>query len=157
MCLGIALAGSEIPTELTGNAAMARRLHMRGERPEYRFLWRDARPQLPVISDGRLILARWGNGRRQSRALAARPAGRGWLRLRDGSWTGIDAAEVVIPATYGLDGRGVWFLIQVGIRGLLVPDENGKAVVYVIAEPASHYYQVMTGERRMPVLIGQRI
>jgi hypothetical protein len=135
---------------------MVRRLHMRGERPEYRFLWRDARPQLPVISDGRLILARWGNGRRQSRILPS--TGWTWLAsLRDGSWTGIDAAEVVIPATYGLDGRGVWFLIQVGIGGLLVPDENGKAVVYVIAEPASHYYEVMTGERRMPVLIGQRI
>jgi hypothetical protein len=58
---------------------------------------------------------------------------------------------------YGLDGRGVWFLIEVGIRGLLVPDVHGKAVVYVISEPASHYYRVMTGERRMPVLVRQRI
>jgi hypothetical protein len=77
--------------------------------------------------------------------------------LEDGSWAGIDASGVVIPATYGLDGRGVWFLIEVEIRGLLVPDEHGKAVAYVIAEPASHHDQFMTGERRMPVLVGQRI
>ena len=40
--------------------------------------------------------------------------------------------------------RGVWFRIRQGIRGLLVPDERGIAVVYMICEPASHYYQVMT-------------
>jgi hypothetical protein len=64
---------------------------------------------------------------------------------------------VDIPATGGLDGRGVWYLIEQGVRGLLVPDERGCAVAYMICEPASHYYNVMTGSRRMPVLIGQRI
>jgi hypothetical protein len=64
---------------------------------------------------------------------------------------------VDIPASYGLDGRGVWYLIEQGVRGLLVPDERGCAVAYVICETSSHCYQVMTGSRRMPVLIGQRI
>jgi len=41
-------------------------------------------------------------------------------------------------------------------RGLLVLDEYG-AVCYVICEPSSHYYRVMTGSERMPVLIGQHI
>jgi hypothetical protein len=41
----------------------------------------------------------------------------------------------------------------VGIRGLLVPDERGLAVAYMVCEPASHYYRVMTGSDRMPVLI----
>jgi hypothetical protein len=45
----------------------------------------------------------------------------------------------------------------VGIRGLLVPDERGCSVAYVICEPSSHYYQVMTGASRMPVFIDQRI
>jgi hypothetical protein len=31
------------------------------------------------------------------------------------------------------------------------------AVVYMICEPASHYYRVMTGSERMPVFIEQRI
>ena len=55
------------------------------------------------------------------------------------------------------DGRGVWFKVQVGVRGLLVPDERGRAVAYVICEPSSHYYRVMTGSERMPVFIDQRI
>ena len=37
------------------------------------------------------------------------------------------------PATLGL-GRGVWFRIRQGIRGLLVPDERGIAVAYMICE-----------------------
>ena len=62
-----------------------------------------------------------------------------------------------IPASFGLERRGVWYLIEVGIRGLLVPDERGLAVVYMICEPSSHNYQIMTGSPRMPVLIDQRI
>ena len=62
-----------------------------------------------------------------------------------------------IPASYGLERRGVWFLIEVGIRSLLMPDERGMAVCYMICEPASHYYRIMTGSARMPVLIDQRI
>jgi hypothetical protein len=48
-------------------------------------------------------------------------------------------------------------LIERGIRGLLVPDERGIGVVYVICEPASHYYRNMAGSARMPVLIGDPI
>ena len=62
-----------------------------------------------------------------------------------------------IPPSRGLERRGVWYLIEVGIRGLLVPDERGCAVAYMIREPASHYYQIMTGSPRMPVFIDQRI
>jgi hypothetical protein len=51
----------------------------------------------------------------------------------------------------------VWFLVEQGVRGLLVPDERGIAVVYMVCQPASHYYQIMTRSRRMPVLIDQRI
>jgi hypothetical protein len=31
------------------------------------------------------------------------------------------------------------------------------ARVYMLTEPASHYYQIMTRNDRMPVLIGERI
>ena len=63
---------------------------------------------------------------------------------------------VDIPAILGFD-RGVWYAIRQGIRGLLVEDERGNAVVYMICEPASHYYRIMTRSDRMPVLIGERI
>jgi hypothetical protein len=60
------------------------------------------------------------------------------------------------PATIGPE-RGVWFRVRQGIRGLLVPDERGNAVVSMIVEPASHYFQVMTRSNRMPMLIAERI
>jgi hypothetical protein len=43
-----------------------------------------------------------------------------------------------------------------GIRGFLVQDEAGLDVVYMLCEPASHYFRVMTRSDRMPVLIGER-
>ena len=36
-------------------------------------------------------------------------------------------------------------------------DERGAARAYLICEPASHYYNVMTRSAWMPVLIGERI
>ncbi len=98
---------------------------------------------------------RWGNGRGESRFLPRT----GWtwlLTIQEGYWRGLNPIPVDIPASLGLD-RGVWYRIRQGIRGLLVPDERGNAVVYMICEPASHYYQVMTRSNRMPVLIEERI
>ena len=36
-------------------------------------------------------------------------------------------------------------------------DERGAAVVYMICEPSTHYYQIMTRSPRMPVLIDEKI
>lgn len=145
-----------MPTELLGRPGLARRLYARSDRPEYRFLYRDRVPRLPIWRDGRLQIARWGNGRGQSRHLPR--TGWTWLQtIQNGGWAGSGAIPVDIPATYGLERRGVWFLIETGMRGLLVPDERGLAVVYMVCEPSSHYYRIMTGSDRMPVLIDQRI
>jgi hypothetical protein len=142
--------------ELIGRHGLERRRHLRGERLEYRFLFRDRRPCLPVWRDGRLQIARWGNGRGQSRVLPR--TGWTWLdTIRQGGWAGSGAIPVDIPANFGLERCGVWFLIETGIKGLLVPDERGWAVCYMICEPASHYYKIMTGSDRMPLLIDQRI
>jgi len=62
---------------------------------------------------------------------------------------------VVIPAKLGLE-KGTWFPILVGIRGLLVEDEEGRPVVYMVCEPSTHYFRIMTGCDRMPVLVDQR-
>lgn len=62
-----------------------------------------------------------------------------------------------MPGIDGQERRGVWYLIEVGIPDLLVPDERGLAVVYLICEPSSHYHHIMTGSPRMPVFIDQRI
>jgi hypothetical protein len=155
MCAGIALAWSELPTELIRRHGLERRVHEGGGGPEVRFYYRDRRPRLPVWRDGRLQVVRWGNGLGQSRFLPR--TGWTWRETIDaGGWRHIGAIPVDIPATLGLE-RGVWFLVRQGMRGLLVPDERGVAVVYMICEPATHYYRTMTGSARMPVLIDERI
>ena len=76
--------------------------------------------------------------------------------VEEGGWSGLEPIEVEIPAAMGLD-RGVWYQIREGVKGLVVSDEKGEPVVYVLVEPASHYYQVMTRSAWMPVLIGECI
>jgi hypothetical protein len=70
-----------------------------------------------------------------------------------GSWKKWHGEPVDIPATVVLE-RGVWFAVREGLRGVLARDEWGEAAVYVVCEPASHYYTVMTRAKWMPVLIG---
>ena len=80
-----------------------------------------------------------------------------WLSsVEEGCWANWHGESIDIPATMGVE-NGVWFRIREGIRGVLVQDEHGIDVAYMICEPASHYYEVMTRSKRMPVLIGERI
>ena len=53
--------------------------------------------------------------------------------------------------------NGIWFRIRQVMRGLLVTDEHGHEVAYMICEPATHYYHIMTRSKRMPLLIDERI
>jgi hypothetical protein len=75
---------------------------------------------------------------------------------QSGYWSACGAEAVDIPAALGYDGW-VWYAIRQGVRGVLVADEQGEARVYVVCEPASHYYGVMTRSAWMPVLIGEHI
>lgn len=155
MCTAISLAWSSLPTDLIGRYGLARRVHERGGELEFQFHYRDRRPRLPIWRDGRLQVVRWGNGRGQSRFLPRT----GWTwqeSIEEGHWSHLGAIRVDIPATLGLE-HGVWFAIRQGIRGLLVPDERGFAVCYMICMPASHYYRTMTRSDRMPVLIEEAI
>jgi hypothetical protein len=156
MCYGVSLAWSELPTELIGRHGLGPRVHERGAgNREVWFLYRDRRPKLPIWRGGRLQVVRWGNGRGQSRYLPR--TGWTWRQsIDDGRWRGQGAIPVEIPASFGLD-RGRWFAIREGIRGLLVPDEHGMAVAFMICEPSTHYYRIMTGSDRMPALIGETI
>jgi hypothetical protein len=155
MFSGVALALSELPLELIERHGLGRRLHDRGGEREVQFLFRDAERLLPVWRDGRLEVVRWGNRRGESRLLPTT----GWTwrsTVEAGGWAHQDVAEVVVPATLGLD-KGVWFRVRQGIHGLVAADERGLARAYVICEPASHYYQVMTRSLWMPLLLGERI
>jgi hypothetical protein len=77
--------------------------------------------------------------------------------VESGGWGDRPIERVVIPATMGLD-NGVWYRIRQGIRGLVVADERGCPRVYVLCEPSTHYYKVMTrGSCWMPTLIDELI
>lgn len=155
MCTGISLGWSYLPTELKKGLKLRRRVYHRDGRREVWFLYEDREPRLPIRRDGQLQVVRWGNGRGQSRHLPR--TGWTWLAtIEGGYWSPTGAVPVEIAATFAYD-RGVWIHVRQGIRGILVPDERGKAVCYMICEPASHYYQNMTRNDRMPVFIGERI
>ena len=155
MCVGIALAQSELALEFIEGNGLDKRLHDRGGEKEFRFLYRDARRVLPVWHEGQLRLVRWGCRRRESTVLPS--TGWAWLSsIEEGKWSAWSAEPVEIPAMMGLE-NGVWFKIQQGIQGVLVHDEKNAPVVYMICEPATHYYQIMTRSKRMPALIGERI
>jgi hypothetical protein len=155
MCAGIALAWSELPTELIAHHGLWLRLHNRGGEPEVRFLYRDPDPVLPVWHQGRLTIVRWGNARGHSRFLPR--TGWTWMdTLEQGGWQSCEPIRVDIPATLGLE-KGVWFRVRQGLRAILVRDERQRPVVYLLCEPATHYYQVMTRSNRMPVLCEEQI
>jgi hypothetical protein len=155
MFAGVALALSELPVELMEQHGLQGRIHDRGGEPEVQFLVRDAERLLPVWLDGKLQVVRWGNRRGQSRGLPC-TAWTWAATLEEGGWGNREAVPVVIPATMGLD-RGVWFRVREGIRGVVVRDELGVPVVYVLCEPATRYYKVMTRSEWMPVLVGELI
>ena len=155
MCVGIALAASELPLELLQQPRVQRRLFSRGGEPEVRFFFRDPERLLPIIHAGALRLVRWGARRSESAVLP--PTGWTWLAsVEGGQWGASEVEPVVIAATMGVE-KGIWFRVRQGIRGLLVRDERGVESAYMLCEPASHYFQVMTRSERMPVLVGERI
>jgi hypothetical protein len=156
MLSGVALALAELPLDLIAKHGLSRRIHERGGEREIQFLFADQDRLLPVWRNGQLPLLRWGNRRGESRSLSCTA----WTQIgtvQNGGWGGRLVEPVVIPATMGLD-KGVWYPIRQGICGLVVPDERGFPRVYVICEPSTHYYQIMTrGSRWIPALIDERI
>jgi hypothetical protein len=155
MCVGIALAASELPLELLGRPRVQGRLFSRGGEPEVRFFYRERERLLPILHEGGLRLVRWGSRRSESAVLPAT----GWTwqaSVEGGQWGQVAVEPVVIAATMGLE-KGIWFRCREGIRGLLVRDEHGVESAYMLCEPASHYFHVMTRSERMPVLVGERI
>jgi len=152
---GVALALSEMSAELIERFGLQRRLYERGGEQEIQFLLRARERVLPVWLNGQLQIVRWGNRRGQSQALPCTA----WTQLatlEGGGWDGWEVQPVIIPATLGLD-QGIWYRIREGIRGIVVRAEGGHLSVYLLVEPATHYYQVMTKSAWMPVLLGELI
>ncbi len=155
MCFGIALPIDALPEELVERNLHRVAVREPGASRELRFTFRDPQAELPVWHDNRLEILAWGN--RDDRA--SRLPRTGWCRqesLEAGRWVPLRPELVEIPAALGLE-KGVWFAIAEGMRGVLVRDERARPHVYMLTQPASHYYQIMTRHDRMPVLLGQQM
>ena len=155
MCTAVALARSEVPLNLLPD--LADRVYDRGHgsEPEVRFHWRAQPALLPVWWGGRLRVVRWGCRDRSERALP--PTGWTWrATVEAGRWVHMRPEPVDVPASYAY-ANGVWFKVRQGVRGLLVRTRAGEPCVFVICEPSTRYYRVMTRAEWMPVLIGEVI
>ena len=155
MCFGIALPIDALPEELVKRYPHRVATREPEATGELRFTFRDPVAELPVWHGNQLEVLAWGN--RDDRT--SRLPRTGWCRqesLEEGRWSWLQPEMVEIPAALGLE-KGVWFLITEGIRGVLVHDEHGRPHVYMLTQPASHYYQIMTRHNRMPVLLGQQM
>lgn len=150
----VVLAGSEVPTELHGLKELKRRAFVRESEPEFRFALSDPWPKIPIRRQGTIQFARWGNAGRRCESLP-RCALTTQERVKAGEWAEYKAVPIEIPANFWI-ANGVWCFVEQGIRGLLAPDEVGRAVCFVICEPATNYFKNMTRARWMPVLIDQR-
>ena len=151
---GISLSWRLLPTTIIEQHNLQDRMIRREEDsdPEYRFLYRDRKSVLPVWYRGELRVFSWGKPRPplpRCRAIAHEELHAGELRE-------LHPEPVEIPATFGID-RGVWFRITQGVQGVMVREQDGSPVIYVVTKAASHYYQVMTRNEREPLLIGETI
>lgn len=152
---GIALPLYELPAALLDTFEVRDRIHLREERKEVQFHWWHDPPVLPVRLCGQIRLVRWGSKQRRATRL---PFG-GWVsedQLTAGAFAAARPEPVVIPAALGHDA-GMWYVIDQGVRGVLVRDGAGP-VVYVLTRPATNYYRNMTQQTAVsPVLVGQVI
>ena len=148
---GLAMITSELPVHLL--AEVDDRIHDRAGCTEVRFEWWHDPALLPVRWDGTLRIVSWGSKIRRSRlpqgsCLSEEQVVAGLLTCPE---------EVVIPANYGFH-RGTWFLIEEGVRGVLLPETAVGPVVYLLVEPSTNYYRNMTGQSpMMPVFVNQTI
>jgi len=153
VCVAVAISTSDLPANLL--EVDSDRLHNRGGESELRFAWRSTPPLLPVWWHGKLQIVRWGNRNRNEPRLP--PTGWTWqATVESGTWSTLEPEAVDIPASFAFMG-GIWYKLKQGIRGLLVPTRSGEPVVFMICEPATRYYRVMTRAEWMPLLIGEVI
>lgn len=133
---GISVARREFPELLIRQNRLQSRITRRSaEADEEVVFYETARPRvLPVWKDGQLIVMPWG----------------GWRfveALRSGEWGG---EEAEVPCTFVCD-NGFWFAAHPIKAGIV----RGK--VFPLSQPASHYYEVMTRQKRMPLWVGETI
>jgi hypothetical protein len=140
VCRAVALPVSELPEIVMSQ--LTERVHNRGGEREVRFDWRNRPALLPVWWEGRLQVLHWGNRDRADRKLP--PTGWTWqASVEAGKWVGMRPVPVEVLARYALK-NGVWYKATRGVQGLVIVTPTGEPVVYLLCEPSTRYYRVMT-------------
>ena len=121
--------------------------------PEVRFHWQARPTLLPVWLDGRVQVVQWGSRDRRG---PLPPTGWTWREsVERGKWRHTGAEVVTVPACYCLVG-GVWYRVREGVRAVCVRTPGGPAA-FVVVEPSTRYFGVMTRSAWMPSLVGETI
>jgi hypothetical protein len=149
MCTCVAVPIDEIPLAMIRKHHLASRIARRSSRGgrEIQFRYLHPRRLLPVYLAGQLRILEWGC------RVGTLPRN-GWCHsewIESGLWQPLQPEPATIVAALALD-RGLWFQVKEGIKCVVVRNH-----VYMLTEPATRYYQVMTRSNRMPIFIGQTV
>jgi hypothetical protein len=146
MCQCVAVPLADFPPDM--HESLRFRVYERDGRREVRFDLRHGPRVLPVLHEGKLLLVRWGSESEDRTELPYTPWT--WLAsLEEGKWADWRPEEVTVPAAWACPG-GVWYKVR-SLRALLVKDERGTAVAYLLVRPADTPFRCMTHSDRMPV------
>ena len=118
---------------------------------EVKVSFTDSLPYLPVFYQGRNQLVFWGNKK------TTKFPRTGFCRkesLLAGKWSFLRPKKVLVLASSALV-NGVWFQVRKGIEAVLITDSNYKMYCYILTQDSTHYFKIMTGSDRMPVLKDQ--
>ena len=153
MLTGISVSWRDIPEALIERHSLQRRVIVRNEgaEREIRFLQGERPAIIPAWCKGELLVCSWGGGRSRLPRIGCIE------RESLERWQQLQPEPVEIPALFGRVGA-VWFQVPGGgVRGVLVHDEQKLACIYVLTEPSSPYFKVMTRAEQMPIVLGERI
>jgi hypothetical protein len=118
---------------------------------DYQFWFADPCAVLPVLNNGRIILARWGCCRQESRVLPCT----GWTTTQGSAsrfWRDVGGRTVTVPAYLGYD-NSVWVPLRSQVQAVLAYDSRGQPHAFIVCEPASNDSQVMTKAEWKPAIV----
>jgi hypothetical protein len=116
------------------------------------FRYSDPCALLPVLHRGRIVLARWGCRRNESRDLPCT----GWTTSQGTAsrfWREVGGRTVTVPAYLGYED-GEWVPLRSHVQAVLAYDSRGQAHAYIVCEPslppASRFLSGHAISRRLP-------
>ena len=145
MCIAIRFIRFEFSDKQLADAGLA----LCGDEVRVSFMKSGA--LLPVHYNGENTLVMWGN---KGELKVPRT---GYCRVESldaGKWQWLSPKRATVVASSALV-NGVWFQVRQGIESVLVRDASGVTHCYILTQPSTHYFKVMTGSLRMPMLVNQ--